>query len=150
MKIVTFTVCLCVVVGLAFCCGWLLGPYNMKNQLDSMTEKLLYEERQNRSRFRGLLESAFQTVWLLDEQRFDDVKKLKNGELDMWIMTEYSNPSPVSFPNEKTDPEMLQFLAKLARHRQKFPVTYGDKDVTETFSNVFARALAIEGKREED
>jgi hypothetical protein len=146
MRAAIFTICLLLAIGLAFCCGWFIGPYETRVQLAEVRARLESEQERDYRQEWWVRESDFRTICLLDEQKAAEVKHEYDQRIDMWIIENCCNSRSVPFPDIGDGYKTISLLSRLARHRQRYPVTHQDGVVAQTISNVLAKALDIDTK----
>lgn len=90
--------------------------------------------------------NTFMVVQMLDENKVDDAKAYLNLTLDTKIMNVGMLLSECD--NEKSKRMATRILARIARHRQEYPVPPRDKEVDDLTKDYLTKAITEVEKKE--
>jgi hypothetical protein len=148
MTTTTFAISTLCLATIGFVAGYALGPIQYRGELERAR---ISEEQAHESLWgarRAKAEHSFQLVRYLDEGNPDKAKAWLNLMVDSWIAETSAHSRMGSWINLDMEPSLdTVFLAKVARHREKHPVTYNDPEYAEWVSNILSTAVQVEKKR---
>lgn len=148
MKTTTFAITAAGLVAIGFAGGYALGPVRYRGELERARAS---EEQANQrlwSSRRADAEHSFRLVRHLDEGSPQKTRDWLNRMVDLWISEEAAHSRAGLWIDPGMEPDVdTELLARVARHRQQYPVTYDDPDHAEWISNILHTALQVERKR---
>ena len=150
MKTAVFTALIITAVSIAFWYGYTVGPLATKTELQLLKENRDdYWQYRNQKEWTSLI-TDLHLLQCIDRGNLSAAKRHLNLKLDSWMLSSSADAQNGTWMNPSDEPSYASaFAARLAIHREKYPVEYKHKEVEANVAHILDAALQIERKRDQ-